>query len=199
MSRERSRERSREQSRERTSSRKIADRSAGKAPSRRLRGEAARQRLEEELAKQQALAEERKNRTRQPFRFRLAQGETREVIIVDDAPDFMMYEHAGLKDPRTDRWGLNLQCCRDYDNCPICEHEQKESPYCLYLTVIDLNEFTDRAGNVHEFSRKLFVVKPNQIKKFTRRYAKDGTLRGARFELSRDGQKDPVIGNDIKS
>lgn len=67
----------------------------------------------------------------------------------------------------------------------------------MVLTCIDLTPFKMRDGSEVEFSRKLLVVKPAQQKKFLRFYNKEGTLRGAMFDMTRDGDKDSSIGNDI--
>jgi hypothetical protein len=121
--------------------------------------------------------------------------------VVDEEPWFFRYEH-NMKNPRTGFFDIFLGCVRDYDNCPICIGENKDGSYNMYLTVIDLTEFTDKKDNVHEFSRKLLVVKSRDQNKFLRRFEtleKQGlTLRGALFETHRDKDTDPAIGNDIE-
>ncbi len=123
-------------------------------------------------------------------------GETRPIIVVDESPDFFAYEHS-MQDPETKKWGFFKPCIKDWDNCPLCEHVG-ESYYALYLTVIDLTPYTLSNGTEIEFDRKLLVVKPSQHKKFMRRYEKEGTLRGAYFEMTRDKQMESSIGGDIE-
>ena len=162
-----------------------------------FRGSDGMRRTDEELERAKQKAEQRKNMTNQPFRFRVPVGETRRIIICDDMPDFFLYEHA-LKDS-DGNWGkLFTGCVKSFDNCPICEAQGKESYYAMYLTCIDLTPFKLRDGTEVEFSRKLLVVKPAQQKKFLRFYNKEGTLRGAAFDMTRDGEKDSSIGNDIE-
>lgn len=162
-----------------------------------FRGNAGIQQTDVELERQKQKAEQRKATGNTPFRFRTPVGETREIIICDDKPDFFMYEH-GLKDA-DGNWGrLFTGCVKTFDNCPVCEAEKKESYYALFLTVIDLTPFQLRDGTDVDFSRKLLVVKPAQQKKFLRFYNKEGTMRGARFAMTRDGDKDSSIGNDIE-
>ena len=162
-----------------------------------IRGEAGMRRTDEEIENQKRRAEERKNATGKPFRFYTPVGETRQIIICDDKPDFFLYEHA-LKDSEG-RWGrLFTGCIKEHDNCPVCIATGKESYYAMILTVIDLTPFETRDGDTVEFSRKLLVVKPAQQKKFLRFYNKEGTLRGALFDMTRDGDKDSSIGNDIE-
>lgn len=162
-----------------------------------LRGQAGREQLEKELERQKAKEEARKNQVNKPYTFWMPDGDTREVCILDDEPYFFRYEH-NLKDPRTGKFGLNILCKRDEDNCPICTESGKEGQYIMYLSVLDLKPYTNKDGVEVEFTRKLFAVKSQQQKKFIRRFEKDGTLRGAIYELSRDGAKSPVIGNDIE-
>lgn len=162
-----------------------------------FRGKDGANRLAEEQEYQKQKAEQRKAAANMPFRFYVPVGETRQYIICDDAPDFYMYEHA-LKDSEG-RWGrLFSGCVKTFDNCPVCEALGRESYYALYLTVVDLTPFEMRDGTKVEFSRKLLVIKLAQQKKFLRLYEKHGTLRGALIEVTRDGDKDASIGNDIE-
>lgn len=162
-----------------------------------FRGADGARQTEVELERQKQKAEQRKATGNMPFRFRVPVGETRRIIICDEAPDFFMYEHA-LKDAEG-RWGrLFTGCVKTFDNCPVCEAQKQESYYAMFLTCIDLTPFTLRDGTEVEFSRKLLVVKPAQQKKFLRFFNKEGTLRGASFDMSRDGDKDSAIGNDIE-
>lgn len=165
------------------------------------RGDAGREKADEELVRQKARAEARKEQGNQPFRFRVPVGETTQFVILDDAPDFFRFEH-NLKNPQTGFWDTFTGCVKEWDNCPVCAATDRESYYALYLSVLDFTHFKTKDGTKHEFSRKLLVVKPAQQKKFQRAYAKaekdGGTLRGAIFEVTRDGEKDSAIGNDIE-
>jgi len=160
------------------------------------RGDEGRDRVDDELARQKEKREAAQKKAGQPLRFFVPVGETKEYVILDDKPDFFMYEH-NMKDPNTGKWGFNTPCIKEWDNCPVCE-EIGDSTYIMFLSVLDLTPFTDRKDVRHEFSRKLMAVKPSQQKKFIRAHAREGTLRGAIFEASRDGQKDAAIGNDIE-
>lgn len=160
------------------------------------RGTAGRDKVESEAEK----AKQRKSTDNYnaPFRFWMPAGSEAEVMILDDAPDFFMYEHevynpnaANFRDKRK-----YYGCTKEFDNCPVCEKD-KESYYGLYLTVIDFTPYEGKNGTV-EWTRKLFVVKGSQQKKFLRKYDKEGSLRGLVLRLNRDGPKDPVIGNDIE-
>jgi hypothetical protein len=153
-------------------------------------------RAAEEQERQRELSEQRRNQTHMPFRFRVGIGETKEAVILDDQPDFFRYEH-NMKGP-DGKWNVFTGCVKEFDNCPACDAAGRESYYGMYLTVLDFTEFKTRSGETVEFSRKLLVVKPAQHKKFIRFFEKEGTLRGAVFEFTRDGDKDSSIGNDIE-
>lgn len=159
------------------------------------RGEEGMRRVDEEIAKAKERAELRKTQGKMPFRFRLAVGESRQMVIVDDKPDFYRYEHNSQDSDG--RWNIFNGCVKESANCPACTVLKKESYYAMYLTVIDLTPFENKQGEEVPFSRKLLVVKNQQQKKFLRLYEKEGTLRGAVFECHRDGEKEPAIGSDI--
>lgn len=152
--------------------------------------------MEEEAAKAKARQEARKNQQNMPYRFRVPVGETRQVVVLDAAPDFFQYEHT-LKGPEG-FWNVHTGCIKEHDACPVCEASGKDSTYCMYLSVLDLTPYTNRNGEEVPFSRKLFVVKNQQQKKIMRMFQREGTLRGAILNCTRDGEKEPQIGNDIE-
>ncbi len=164
------------------------------------RGSEGRDKSDDELAKSKARAEARKESGLQPFRFRVAPGETTQFVVLDDEPDFFRYEH-NMKDPATGFYSVFTGCVNEWDNCPICAALGKEPYYAMYLTVIDFTPFSTKDGTQHEFSRKLLVVKPAQQKKFYRQFAKaekDGrTLRGALFDVVRDGRIEQAVTRDL--
>lgn len=159
------------------------------------RGAEGRKRAEEE--RKRSDARRKAGGSNQPFRFFMRPGETKELILLDEEPDFFMFEH-NMKNPQTGKWGMTLPCLKDVENCPICENTDSTSYYAMFFTVIDLTEYTDTKGEKHEFSRKLLCVKSSQHKKFLRLYNKHKSLRGIVLEMTRDGDKDAAIGNDIE-
>lgn len=171
--------------------------SGASRPSAFIRGEQGRSRTDTELQRQKDKADRRRAQASKPFRFYVPVGETRQFIVCDDKPDFFLYEHA-LKDSEG-RWGREFcGCIKEFANCPVCRTAERESYYAMALTIVDLTSFETRDGDTVEFSRKLLIVKPQQQKKFLRFHQKEGTLRGALFETTRDGDKDATIGNDIE-
>lgn len=170
---------------------------SGNKPKTSYRGSAGLRRMEEEQKKAEARKEANKVLGSEPFRFFLTPGETREIIIVDEAPDFFRNEHA-LKNPKTNRFNLFTPCIDEEANCPACSASDKPAYYAMYLTVIDNTPYTNRDGDEIEWSKKMLVVKLSQQKKIARLYEKHGTLRGMVLEMTRDGDKDAAIGNDIE-
>ena len=170
-----------------------AARTAGRSQ---YRGEDGMRRAAEEIEKSKEKERQRRERGHAPMRFRMKSGETKQAVILDDKPDFFQYEHNG-KDA-DGRWNIFSGCVKEQDNCPACAALGKESYYAMYLTVLDLTPFELKSGETVEFSRKLLVVKNQQQKKFMRMYEKEGTLRGMILDFTRDGDKEPAIGNDIE-
>lgn len=162
------------------------------------RGSGARDKAAHEQEEVQKRRDARQKEFDGPKRLYLKPGETREICIVDEAPDFFMFEHQiyNGKKPNLPYYSY-CGCVKEYETCPACA-KHGDSNFNLYLTVIDFAEYTNKAGEVVEFSKKLMVVKSGSQRKFIRRHEKSGSLRGQCVTLTRDGDKDPVIGNDIE-
>lgn len=176
------------------------DRDSGKAsPTTRsaYRGGAGMRQMEEEQKRQEAAKEARKARGFEPFRFWTPVTETRQIVIIDDAPDFFRYEHA-LKDKRSGRYDNYLPCINEDANCPVCSVSEKPAYFGMYLTVLDLTAYENKDGKEVTWSKKIMVVKPAQQKKIARLFEKHGTTRGMILDMTRDGDKDASIGNDIE-
>lgn len=161
------------------------------------RGGAGMRRMEEEFVKQEAAKEARKNQTNEPFRFFCKVGETREIVIIDDEPDFFRSEHA-LMNPASKRYNLFTPCIDENANCPVCAISEKPAYFAMYLTVIDLTPYENKDGDVVDWSKKMLVVKPAQQKKIARLLEKHKTLRGMVLTMTRDDDKSAAIGNDIE-
>ena len=174
-------------------------RSKASSSSRFHRGAEGRNRVDSELAAQKERQARRQAANQGPYRLYLKPGTTeRQVVILDEEPEFFMHEHQIYNGGRKDMpMYTYCGCVKEWETCPVCE-EVKDSYYALFLTVLDLEPYKTGAGEEVEFSRKLMCVKPQQQKKFIRRWKKEDTLRGQILMLSRDTDKDPVIGNDIE-
>lgn len=160
------------------------------------RGAEGRRMMEVEEERAKARKEAQAQNANMPFRFYCPVGDTRQFIIVDEDTDFFRHEHC-MKDKRTGRWDIYCECINEHANCPVCKVAERPSYFAMYLTIIDLTPYENKDGITVEWSKKLLVVKSAQQKKFARIREKEGTLRGALIEVTRDGDKDASIGNDI--
>ncbi len=153
------------------------------------------QAIQQEQVRSEAAREAAKDSIGMPFRFFTSVGETKEIVVIDDAPSFARWEHC-QKDPRTGRYDVYLPCIDENANCPVCAKAADRPAYfAMYLTVIDLTPYENRDGEEVPFSKKLLVVKPMQQKKILRFYEKHKSLRGMVLEMTRDSKKDAGIGD----
>lgn len=160
-------------------------------------GAVGRAKMVEEEVRSAARREAQQQSLNMPFRFFCPIGETREVVIVDEEPSFFRYEHNG-KDQRTGKWSVFCACINEHANCPVCKVFERPSYFAMYLTVIDLTPYDSEKHGTIEWSKKLMVVKSAQQKKITRLWERHKSLRGMVLSMTRDGEKDASIGNDIE-
>lgn len=168
-----------------------------KAHSSGYHGAEGMQRMEQEQERQAARKEVAQMNANMPFRFYCPPGEEREIIIVDDKPNFFRYEH-NLKNTRTGKWDIFCACINEDANCPVCKAAERPSYFGMFMTCVDLTPYTNKDGEEVPWSKKLLVVKSAQQKKITRLWQREGSLRGAVLLMTRDGEKDASIGNDIE-
>lgn len=152
--------------------------------------------MQEEAERQEARREAREAMSEMPFRFYCPVGETREICIIDAEPAFWRYEH-NLKNPDTGHYDIYTACINEHANCPVCAKSERPAYFAMLLTIIDLTPYENRNGEEVPWSKKLLCVKPAQQKKIMRLFEQHGTLRGMVLEMTRDGEKDASIGNDI--
>lgn len=154
--------------------------------------------VQEEEQKQKARKEAAQMSFGMPFRFFcLPNGETKEIVVVDDQPNFVRHEHA-LQNTRTGKYDVFTACIDEHANCPVCKVAQREAYFAMYLTIIDLTPYTNKDGIEVPWSKKLLVIKTMQQKKITRLLQQHGTLRGMVLAMTRDGEKEAAIGSDIQ-
>ena len=174
-----------------------ASRTAAPATSSGYHGAEGRRKMQEEEERSLARKEAASMNASMPFRFFCPIGETREVVVIDAEPMFFRYEH-NLKDARSNRWSIFCACVNESANCPVCKVSERPSYFAMYLTVIDLTPYESEKHGTVEWSKKLLVVKSAQQKKITRLWERHQTLRGMILSMTRDGEKDASIGNDIE-
>ena len=150
---------------------------------------------------------------RGPMRFWLKEREQAEIIVLDASLDdcVFAYEHAvpgpGMNWKQTEE----IMCARDVGNCALCDKVGTEDRfrrpyYAMFMSVLDTRSFTvkrgPRAGQTVEGSRKLLVVKTNQISDFARLEEacrkNHGTMRGMVLTMEREpGQQSSRIGKPV--
>ena len=181
-------------------------RSKSKAVSRRLSGglvtgAEGRGRIKKEQQKAKERSERRQALWSQPRRFWMPPNSEREIIILDREPWAFRYEHA-LMNAETEKRDFFVPCIGENEDCPACHVDDREGAYVMYLSVLDLEPWTTRAGELVEYSRRLFVVKARQQNTYKRKYdalkEQGKTLRGCKVTLYRDDQKTPVTGNEVE-
>lgn len=177
--------------------RSAGSRTPARPPARRG-GVSVLDRIDEEQTKQTARKEARQATFGAPRRFFVMPGESREIVIVDEGLSFARHEHA-LKNRETNRYDLFVPCLDEHCNCPACaDHPDSRAYFAVYLTILDLTPYETADGTQVEWSKKLLVAKPTQQKKLARLFNQHGTLRGMVLQVTRDGEKDAAIGNDIE-
>ena len=158
---------------------------------------------EEKLAAQKKQkAEQRKktggldpNRTR----FRLAAGESAEVVILDASVNTVaFYEHHMKKDGK---WGNFESCPGEWSNCPLCSGGDNSS-FVWFLTILDTRGYVKDDGTEVPYYRRLLCVKQTQAPAFKRilkaAQKANGTTRGTVLVLERDtGDKSAAIGEPV--
>lgn len=161
------------------------------------RGAAGIAKMQEEQARQEAQREASSMNAGMPFRFFCPVGETRQIVILDEMPDFFRYEH-NLKDARSGKWNIFTACIAENANCPVCRNNERPAYYALFLSILDLTPYVNKDNIEVPWSKKLICIKSQQQKKILRYYERHGTLRGLVLNMTRDSDKDAAIGNDIE-
>lgn len=158
-------------------------------------GVAARQQTDQELARQREAAERRANGLYMPFRFRVGEGESREVVILDSELGPCFYEH-NLQSPKDGKWNIFETCPKEWEPCPLCSGTAggKESYYVMMLTCIDLTPWQKKDGTVVPYSKFLLPVKAQGQGFFIRQLDRHGTLRGLKLLMTRDTRQTASIG-----
>lgn len=102
-------------------------------------------------------------------------------------------EHTVKKDGN---W-QNIICTEDAEGyCPICAASEDSTPALVgYLSVLDHTEYTDKQGNQHSMTKRLFVAKRSTLQLLTKMAEKRGGLTGITFDVSRTGDREPAVGN----
>ncbi len=141
------------------------------------------------------------------FRFWMKPGEDRSITFLDgDLGEDGLIECANYYDHQVKVNGewRNFVCTADADTsqpCPICEKGDSKPQLVVLFTVIDHTPHTiqngEKAGQVIQNTRKLFVCKMKTLKLLNKIASKKGGLTGWTFDVSRTGDKEPNVGNNF--
>jgi len=153
----------------------------------------------------EAEAEARKDEQGKMWRFYLDKGEQNVHITFIDGnldeeghlvpPRF--YEHGVMVNNRVQHFVCPEKSFPDSgDSCPICASGDRPSLVAVF-TIIDHREFESKKdkNKVYKDRPKLLVAKGNSFEMLAKIAQKRGGLAGAQFEVSRIGEKAPVIGD----
>lgn len=156
-----------------------------------------------QLAQQEAAAQElRRESYGKTFRYYLKDGEDASLTFVDGdlSPEGYLlppryYEHTVKLNGKFE----NFVCPEQTDpqgghKCPICEQGDKPALVTLF-TVIDHRPYTTQEGKTYVNTRKLLVAKTQSFEMFNKIAIKRGGLAGAKFDVSRTGDKSAAIGS----
>lgn len=137
------------------------------------------------------------------WRWFLKEGEEGKLTFVDgqlDSQGFLVpprvYEHTVM---HNGKW-TNFVCPEKSDpslgfKCPICAGGDQPS-LVSFFTVIDHRVFVSKKdGKTVTNTRKLLVAKPQSMEMLAKMAIKRDGLAGCTFDVSRNGNKSPNIGN----
>ena len=127
---------------------------------------------------------------KEPQRFYLKQGQTKEIIFVDDVPAVFTEHKVWLNGKYQ-----HFTCLKD--QCPLCNIGLRAEKV-FSLTAIDTTPWTDRSGDIHRESLVLFVGKMNVAQILKKEKERQGKLKDLKFSVSRDNQiYAPIVGNSF--
>ena len=114
---------------------------------------------------------------KEPQRFRLRIGESKELVFIDDVPA-RSYEHS----VKIDGYWKNFTCLET--TCPLCDIGNK-SHKVFYLTAIDLTPWEDKNGQLQVENYTLFCFKKRAAEALSALKQKHGRLKGLKFRATR--------------
>lgn len=149
-------------------------------------------------------AEARASGTDRIFRFGLKQGNSAEVVILDESLDDGVHFHEhNIKGPEG-YFNVFEVCPKEFYECPLCA-QHGESGFVLYLSVLHLDAYKDKKTGEWRDSRSLLPIKYSQLATFKKVMKagekKHGKLRGIVLNLERNTgptTSSPRIGEPVE-
>lgn len=131
-------------------------------------------------------------------RFWLKKGSKTKIVFLDDEPA-CIHEHSPKINGSWQNW---FTCLKDvYPDDPACcsqlGHDSRS--YVGYFTIMDLTEWKDAKGNVHNYQLKLFGAKLKTLKLLqSKKEDRDNRLAGRIYKVQRTDENSPGVGNDFE-
>ena len=154
-------------------------------------------------------SEIRKKQTSAPYRFRMKDGESRNITFVDGylvttpgldqgCLDYVQFWEHIVKLAQNKY--ANYICLKKVPGaiCPICEDPQQQSMFSGAFTIIDHTPWTDKNGVEHKYSRRLFIARHDTIKKLTLKAKHYNGLAGITFMATRIGARSASVGTEFE-
>lgn len=160
-------------------------------------GNAAMKEDERYSAEQKAKAAQRNG----PMRFFMKKGEEpRRIVVLDSGENmFGLYEWdiytAATKEMETfvaSPYGFDP--IEKWANTAKPQNTTASKTMKFFLSIIDLNEWTDKEGNLRTHSKRLLALKGDAKDAMLRILDQAGTLRGLVLDMTRNGDKSPGTG-----
>lgn len=151
------------------------------------------------IEKEESAAAARRAQSDQPRRFWIPDGKETQITFLDGALD-----DDGLLDAVTywehqlkinGNWRNWFACTQLDEPCPICDGTDSQPSLVSVFTIIDHTEWKDSNGKVHKDEKRLFVCKRETFRRLQKIAAKKGGLVGVTFDVSRNGDKSPGVGD----
>jgi hypothetical protein len=140
----------------------------------------------------------------EPWRLSVPVGGSVTGYFLDRGEPWSRYEHKIGGGPG--KRPTILPCIKDSgEACPVCDKENKEGNYTLFLTlVIPVLKYTRKNERgreetvVQKYAKRLVPIGTRISGKYQRLYERHGTFRGMKVKIMRDGKMDAGSGSDIE-
>lgn len=140
--------------------------------------------------------EERRSMGYPPDRWWVPEGDTKEIVYVDDDP-FCIHEHT-WKDSNDSYHHATCLAKINEDGCPACVAKGVgRADYTGFLTVIDITGYVNKHGEEFKYQLKALPAKTKFLNKMRRKKENRGSLLNQLFTLTRADRNTPRTGDEL--